>query len=140
MRTPHVARCHLILALALGLALLTAACSGSKPDSASAKSAPNFGTPTQASPLAQAAVVECAIHRRLISASVLDSQHNYAQWYTGSRVTINGPFGRWWSLDQAAVIKGQTLRQWAETTAGQKKLPVQLCGSTAIPTPSPTST
>ena len=135
MKTPPIARRPLIPALAASLLLLTAACSSGKP----AQPGPDFGSPPLVSALTQASVVECAIHRGLIPPSVLNSQQNYFQWYRDRRVIINVAFGTWCSLEQDAVVKGRILRQWAAITASQRKLPLQLCGSTAIPTPHPTT-
>lgn len=102
-------------------------------------SASPFGTPPDLSSLAYAALVECAIHRGLIPNPVLNAEHNFAQWYRNGQVIINGPLGQWWVQEKATVVKGKTLEEWEASIGQTQAMPAEVCGSTAMPSPVPTS-
>jgi hypothetical protein len=135
MRIPRLARRPLIAVLAASLLLLAACSSANKP----ARPGGVFGTPPTVSALTQGSIAECVIHRGLLPVSVLNNQHNFARWYRNGRVYVNVAFGTWWSMNQGVVVRGRQLSAWALLTAQQQKLPAQLCGSTAIPSPRPSA-
>jgi hypothetical protein len=147
MITSRTTRRPVLLTAWLTLATVTAltACSSGSPGSVSeptptpTASASLFGTPPDLSPFAYAALVECAIHRGLIPDSVLNAEHDYADWYRDGQVIINGKLSQWWVQEKETVVKGMTLEDWEESIGQNQELPAQVCGSTAIPTPAPTT-
>jgi hypothetical protein len=138
MVTPHHRPCLPALA-ALALALAVAACSSAPAKAPATHSATDFGTPPFVNALGEASLAECAIHRGLIPASVLNAKPGAAEWYHSGRVLANGHFATWWNLQQETMVKGKTLEQWGVLTTQHNKLPATLCGSTAVPTPSPST-
>jgi hypothetical protein len=138
MVTPH-RRPFLPVLTALGLALAVAACSSSPAKTPGSHPSAAFGTPPFVNALGEASLTECAIHHNLIPASVLNADPGVTEWYRDGRVLANGHFATWWNLQQDTTVKGKTLEQWGVLTSQQKKLPATLCGSIAIPTPTPST-
>jgi hypothetical protein len=121
----------------LGLAgclLLASACSST----GTASSSPSpFGSPPLISVLGYSDLVECAIHRGLIQRSILNSEGDFSTWYLNGRIIADNDFAEWWNAEQETVIEGKTLEQWLMNTEQRQELPAQVCGTTAMPSPSP---
>jgi hypothetical protein len=132
-----------LVALAGCLALVSACSSSGSPAQGHATST-IFGQPGYDSELARAALVECALHRGLITTSIMENPkltyppRNWSEWYADGRVTYNIDFANWWGANQLLVIAGDSLMDWATLIAKQQKLPAQVCGNSAMPSPSPT--
>lgn len=131
-----------LVALAGCLALAAGCSSGS-----SAQAHPTttiFGEPGFDSELARAALVECALHRGLITTSIMENPQltypprNWSKWYIDGRVIYNIDFANWWGGNLDLVVAGNTLTSWALLAAKQHKLPSQVCSNSAMPSPSPT--
>jgi hypothetical protein len=122
--------------LALGGVLCAAGCSSGPATPAARKI---YGTAHNPSVLAQASIVECSIHARLLSDAELNSVHNLAQWYRDGHVIANVQYGTWWVHNQTDSVRGQTLKMWGVMAAQQQKLPAKLCPRSAIPSPSPST-
>jgi hypothetical protein len=136
MRIPRAAR-SLPAGAAAACLLLAAACSSGAPEHPNPLVTTRLG---YTNPLARASVVECALHRGLIPAAELGPSSRLSQWYRNGRVFSNTAFVNWWVMNQGGYfVKGKALDQWRDLTSQQGKLPVQLCGSTAIPSPRPST-
>jgi hypothetical protein len=132
-----------LLALA-GCLMLVAGCSSSGPSAGPSPTSTILGVPGFDSELARAALVECSLHRGLITTSIIKNPkltyppRNLSKWYADGRVTYNIDFANWWGANQLLAIDGNSLQAWALLAAKQQKLPSQVCGDSAMPSPSPT--
>jgi hypothetical protein len=138
-------RCAGLLTLT-GCLMLAAACSSSSGSPGQPHSTSTiFGEPGFDSALADTALVECALHRGLITTSILKNPEltypprNWSKWYIDGRVVYNHDFIQWWNSNLGLVVAGDSLMDWASLTAKQQKLPSQVCGNSVMPSPSPTS-
>jgi hypothetical protein len=137
MRIPRLIRRQLTAVLAASLLMLAAACSSGPQKTPNPLATTRLG---DINFLAETSVVECALHRGLIPASALGPGSRLSQWYSHGRVINNRPFVLWWLMNQGAfAIKGKNLAGWRDLTSQRGKLPVELCGSTAIPSPRPSA-
>src|ERR1700683_2436926 len=117
-----------LLALA-GCLVLAAACSSSGSSAPSHPTSTILGEPGYDSQFADAALVECALHRGLITTAIMANPkltyppRNWSKWYAGGRVTYNIDFAQWWNSNLGLVVAGDSLMDWAALTAKQQKLP-----------------
>ena len=122
--------------LAASLLVLAVACSSGPHKSPNPLVTTELG---ETNSLAQASVVECALHRGLIPASWLGPGSHLAQWYRNGRVIDNRLFVDWYLENSGTFLKGKDLDWWSGLVEQRGKLPVALCGSTAIPSPRPST-
>jgi hypothetical protein len=107
------------------LLALVAACSSS---SSSAPSPSSTGAAALRAADARPLLVQCALSRGLMKHPAGQSS-----WLHGMKVVItpsdSGGFDEWYALNNATVISGKELYQWAQSAAAAGKLPPQVCGT-----------
>lgn len=136
-------RAALASTIAACFLLAAAACSSGGPGTGQSTPPNSPGPsakPTYAEEQYGAIITQCAIKRGLISRQQLKMAGfgDSSGWLRGGRVTVNPQFGHWWLTHYGIIwISGQTMEQWASTAAQQQQIPARVCGSTAMPSPSP---
>jgi hypothetical protein len=82
------------------------------------------------------AIAQCAINHGLIPARYLESGNGASRWLHDGHVMPNAYFGDWWNENMAVItVAGKTLEEWRDDAFRQQRLPVPVCGTTAVPTP-----
>lgn len=132
----------LSFAAAVTLLGLTAGCTSSSsttpspsPSTTSAAPIPSdSATASLRSADAPALIVQCVLNKGLMKPPTgLVTPSGETPWLQGKRVVItaknDATFNDWYSGNDALVIAGKQLMQWAQSLASSGKLPTAVCGS-----------
>lgn len=130
MRRRILDRC--LLPTGAAILALAAACSagGTEP-----KPRPSYDLPGY-----EVIITQCMMNRHLVPAKYLHptGSGDVSQWFSGGRVIENGEFAAWWRyISGAFTVAGKIPDQWAYQAVQDQKIPAQVCGSPAMPSPAP---
>jgi hypothetical protein len=100
----------------------------SSPGTSSSATASPTGAAALRSADARPLIVQCVLSRGLLKPPTGDNT-----WLHGTKVLItaadSSSFNEWWAVNNAAVVDGRQLLDWAQSAATDDKLPPQICGS-----------